>query len=363
MSTVDSDAVSHDAAVNKEEAPNQRGELRFALDLFGAWTKSEIGGVPFNRFALPRAELGAYRDPTAPLGGELRLEAIRSAGPQSLLGVDGDSLVFRLKRGWLYRRWSLGDHRLRLAAGLLMSPLIEGLQNLEGHRGAAPLLAESSGLFEAAELGLSVSWRGRLFKRALLLRLMSSNGEGRRLPEQNEGKDTSLLLNAELWARGTKRLSLLLMGREGSRGLASAPAHRAVAALAWEQRVVRIGGAAYQAWGFAGRGDWDQRAFEFWGSVAPFGLESPGLMGRYERQLIDQQFGTVSSASRFIAGLFFPLAARTDHAGSESRLYLIYQQDMVDSALSPIPGLAAAGTGWQLSLRFALRFAEDGFIP
>ena len=51
-------------------------------------------------FALDRSELGTnlwYR-PSKWLdaGATLRIKAIRSAGPQSLIGIDGDSLLIRL---------------------------------------------------------------------------------------------------------------------------------------------------------------------------------------------------------------------------------------------------------------------------
>ena len=66
-------------------------EIDLEAQAFAGYRYEGNEAEDFNAYELTRAELGTWLRFNPHLGGELRIEAIRSAGPQSLIGVDGDS--------------------------------------------------------------------------------------------------------------------------------------------------------------------------------------------------------------------------------------------------------------------------------
>jgi hypothetical protein len=241
-------------------------ELSLEAQLFARYGSTGTDGESLDAFTLDRAELGAmYR--FGAWGAELRMEAIRSSGPQSVMGIDGDSLLMRLKRGWGYGRFSLAaDHQVEVRAGLIPDAYKELLENDYDLRGLAPTMTERAGFFDTADLGAMVGYDG--FDRRIRARFEVANGEGRNQVERNDGKNTTFALTVTPVAirvhRGPLRISLHGAVRDGSVGVGSARNHRIAAGLTFVGPCPRAGFEFVRAAGYAGRGEQVARGWGVW---------------------------------------------------------------------------------------------------
>jgi hypothetical protein len=185
-------------------------------------------------FRLDRAEVGGGGRLGA-LGGLLRFETIRSAAPQSAFGIDGNSLLPRLKLAYGVARptFTLAavDVVLEARAGLVPEPWLETLERRLGARGLLPLPSERAGLLGPADLGASVAVA---VADVVDIRVAVTNGEGNNEVELNAAKNVAGVIACTPLAfdvGGPLALGAQIGGRFGSVGIAGVDDHRAHAAL------------------------------------------------------------------------------------------------------------------------------------
>lgn len=311
--------------------------------IFADFDHVESGASRFNTFRLSRAELhGAVEWSIAKLF--LNLEAVRAGGPQSLYGIDGDSLVMRLKHGYGAARPQLGTVRLDVRAGLIPDPFVEHVERDYPYRGLSAIAAESFGLFDTSDLGASLG--ASILQNRVQLSLAFMNGEGRNMRELNPGKNAQLVARVEplrfTLIDEQARLAITAVARDGSLGPASARNHRFGGALALHHPRFNTGVEVVRGVGFEGRGTRDVQAWGVWAG-GTFPWRWLGAFGRYD--VFDHMVGiedTDTSRLQF-ALLVEPLHAL---AGTPSgtgapllRAAIGWSQSRSDAGAAPTPGI------------------------
>ena len=221
--------------------------LVIAAEVFAGYRYDAVAGRSFNEFRVDRGELGTafvwQAHPRIEAGAVVRLEAIRSAGPQSLQGIDGDSLVVRLLETYGQLVAHLGPIDLGARAGLVPERWIEQTQKGYDTRGIEGLPSEKALLLDRADVGATLTASG--WKGLVELDLQIVNGEGRAQKEQNSGKNTAVMLTVRpLQRRHAKGpLTLAVHGgyRDGSLGVTSLRNHRGMAAVTFASPWVYAG--------------------------------------------------------------------------------------------------------------------------
>lgn len=314
------------------------GRLELSGELFaGFWW---VADESFSEFEIGRAELSSRFRPVSWGGFEVTAEAIRSASPQSVLGVDGDSLVLRLKRAWTFVEGDVGPVTLGGRAGLIPDPWVEALEGGYDHRGMSATLAERGAFFDTSDLGAAVTaeaWSGQA-----RMHLSLTNGEGRNRVEQNSGKNVTVVLS--LMPRvletldGPGVVGLHVTGRDGSSGTASIRSHRLAAALTWTHPRMNAGAEAVRAWGYAGRGGRETQGVGAWagGTVWEPWI---GLIGRADLLDMDRSRDDTWRV-RGTGGIYSDPWRGT--SGSRLRLYGLTQVNRAHASAAPIPGASEA---------------------
>jgi hypothetical protein len=293
----------------------------------------------------------------------INLEAVRSAGPDSLFGVAGDSLIIRAKHAFAFSQQDLGFGQLTLQMGLVPDPWTQSLEGQYDLRGAAPTLAERAGFFDTSDLGATAQLEA--LEGRLGLRLAYLNGEGRNQLEQNAGKNLTVVLSGTpllLELGGLLQVNLHAGYRDGSLGAGRAKNHRIFAALTALHPRARGGVEWSEALGYRGRGEVQARLLGAWASGA---VLDPylGLYARYDRVWTDT---AVSGAhqQRIEAGLYSDALAQAPASALRLRLYVGYARETFGAAAGPLPGAPALADnhsvrvvvealGWSPALRAA----------
>ena len=212
------------------------------VDLAGGvqqnWPEDGVSSL----LTLPRSrvELGVtsqqYRGRIAVIGA-------RSGGLTSSTGINGEAIVPELQiaeAAWL-------GPQLIVAAGLIDEPWVVTGNNDWRLRAAAPIFSESVGWMERSDLGLSGAWSAA--SEVVTVIATVTTGEGARFAERNNGKNTTGMLIVRPVPAQPERLTISLLGRDGSRGLDSGRDHRAGARITTELEPLRLGAEVLQAWG------------------------------------------------------------------------------------------------------------------
>ncbi|HPH65442.1 MAG TPA: hypothetical protein PLF40_06850 [Kofleriaceae bacterium] len=225
------------------------------FEFFSHGIEARGSGVRRSEFTVSRAELGAGIGLLRHTNAEVRIEAIRSASPLSGFGIDGDSLVLRVKRAHIHSALSLGPVTLHGDAGLIADPWVNGLDESTALRAITASASETYLFGAPGELGFTSA--ATIGPARLLIAV--GNGEGRNFGERNNGKNTTAVLDATL-AIGRLRdqpmqLWLAAMARDGSLGPAAARNHRFGGAATLTTAVGALGVEAVRGLGVAGRGD------------------------------------------------------------------------------------------------------------
>ena len=241
--------ISSASATPPEPRP-ALSQMETSGEVFGGFRYADSPSQSFNEFNLERVELGLQSQTHARWGGELRVEGIRSAGPNSLIGVDGDSLVTRVKRAWGYGSQRWGQWSLHGRIGLIPDSWHEVVMNAYPLRALGPSQGEREGFQDTSDLGgaLYLGWgHQRIF-------FNLTNGEGRRYQEQNKGKNilTGIALSTALSSEQS-RLHLSIAYRDGSRGPGSGRDHRLYGATWWAHSRFNVGLKGARAWGLLNR--------------------------------------------------------------------------------------------------------------
>ena len=295
-------------------------------------------GSWYHAFDLDRAHawLGGS---LGPVEGRVLLEAVRSARQGALMGVAGDSLVFRAREAWgALHPWSW----LAVRGGLLPTLLQPAVEVNEGLRalGANPL--EADGLLTPADLGASVT--GLLPAGYGRLSLAVWNGEGYQGPERNRGKNVEAWLEvhplAGLAAARPLRLGVGLS--IGSAGTGRARTNRYAGLLAWATPRLAVGGAFTWADGVAGDGRERGYVAEGWARARPWAGLLLAVRGARTARDVDVAGDAISRVTAAV-GWRFRGALDVWLAGNRTWLG--------DRARTALPGLDAWAVGLVLALR------------
>jgi hypothetical protein len=259
----------------------------FAGQLFAGMDAplSPVQAAVWPAFFLDRAELGGGVVWERRLEGVLRLEAIRSATPQSSFGIDRNSLLPRVRLAYAGGRHQLAvlgvDVDLRARLGVIPEPWLERLEGDTSLRSLAALPAERAGLLQTSDLGASahISLNDGLVDVAIAV----TNGEGKNEVELNAGKNVTVMA-ATTPARfsvcgETLALSALGAWRDGSVGVSSTRDHRGLVAVTARHPWFHVGAEGVWALGVDGRGDREVIAGGGWAD-API---IPGWLGAVVR--------------------------------------------------------------------------------
>jgi len=251
--------------------------VRGRAEIIASGLYEAIADDATTRFELDRAEVSGQVTVAARATAELALEAVRSAGPDSAAGIDGDSILVRVKRASIGGR-GRGPRELTYGAdlGLVADPWIAALGDYP-LRTLGLAIVEAQGLVASSDLGLSAH---AALGRIASLTVAVTNGEGAHQPERNRGKSTSVVVSAHLAGVG-----LHLYGRDGSVGPGSTRSHRAGAAVSWHHPRAAAGADLVQAWGVGDRPDVLATTVEAWADVRA--LDAAGVMVRFDRVAVD----------------------------------------------------------------------------
>lgn len=347
----DRSAVVGQSAPDDADTPND--ELALEAQLVTRLASTQTAGDDFTEFLIDRAELGAmYR--YGHWGAELRLETIRSSSPGSVMGIDGDSLLLRLKRGWGFGRLQLTtNHSLEFRAGLIPDAYKELLENDYDLRGLAPTMTERARFFDTADIGGMVGWDG--WGQRVRLRVELSNGEGRNQVERNNGKNTTIAFTVTPLAlrvhRGPLHVSVHGAWRDGSLGFGNARNHRLAAGVTFVSPYPRAGFEFVRASGYDGQAEqvaqgwavwansyfathWIGGAFRYDSVVPDVDVNGEDVRSRGTRRitaaLYSDLFGAVTSEQRTRPplGLGFSLM----------RVYAAVEWDRFDEIAGVLPG-------------------------
>lgn len=336
-------------------------------EVFTGFRRSALaGGRKFSEFALDRAELGTQfwwrPHRRVDVGVALRAEAVRSAGPQSLIGVDGNSLVMRLAQAYGHGAIHLGPIDIGVRFGQIPERWIEQLEKGYDTRGADPLPSDRVVMFDRADLGgsLTVSgWKGRFD-----LDVALTNGEGRAQVELNRGKNTTVIATVRPWrtrhAKGPIALALHGHYRDGSLGIApdggAGRNHRAGAAITFQSPWAFAGAEYVRAFGYAARPELISDAVGAWVSAYAY-QPWVGVMAKYDhiRQNVDAEDSQAHVATAALFGDVFGYTLRNRR---RVRLYAGYQYEGYGPNAGPVPGSPEAAN----THRFMLQLTAQGLF-
>jgi len=328
-----------------------------AGELFSAYRYDHVEGDDVSEFALDRGEVGLVLGYGGWAGGEIRVESIRSAGPGSVMGIDQNSLVVRMKRAWGFAGAELGAIRIEAQGGLIVDPWIGALERTYAFRDFAPTLAERATYFDTSDLGGALVLGAGEDDR-LRFSLAVTNGEGRNQIEQNDGKNLTAVVSARLATfpllGGPMSLFAHLAGRDGSVGAASAQNRRLAAAVAVAGGPSRgVGVEVVRAFGFGSRSELDSQGLGAWlvSDLGWLGVRWGGIAARWD--LIDQDVGAGGSwISNVRAGVFAEPFIAT--AQRRLRVYLAYEGERFGGTAGPFPGSPDAADADRLLLILSL---------
>jgi len=326
-----------------------KSDVTLEAQLFSGFAAQAGDGLSRNEFEVVRSELGIWLWPTEAFGGEVRIESLRSAGGESVTGIDRDSLVFRLKRGWAFGRHQLGPVRVEGRIGLVPDLWIEALESMFTFRGSGPTLGERSFFYDTSDLGAQVRVVGP--EDALSLGVSVTNGEGRNQIEQNDGKNVAAVAmwRALSWADGGA-LHILVAGSNGSVGAAAARAHRVSAAVSAAATAYAAGVEVSRAWGVMNESERTAEGIAGWGS-AYVNRWRTGVLVRAD--LLNQDRGIGGDTQTQLTGGLY-LDALGMRADRRARFYVLGRVDRFGDSAAPLPGIPEAADSTSLLLLMSL---------
>jgi hypothetical protein len=255
--------------------------LTVSGEVFAAGTATRTDGDELSAFDVPRAEVGAELGFARRLSAALRVEAVRSATDQSTLGIDGNSLVLRIKRAFVAGGLDVGPVGLSAAAGMIPDPWIATLETGYPLRALAPTASEGLLGWDTGDLGVSLA---ASYGPARVV-IAAGNGEGRRQPELNDGKNLTGVLDVRVLDHRAATVHVLAVARDGSLGPERARDRRFGGGVALRSRYADVGIEIVRALGLLGRGEVEATAAAAW--VAAPVVWQLGVVGRYAAVKID----------------------------------------------------------------------------
>jgi len=320
--------------------------------LLTGFTSTHTDTSSTHAFDVDDLELGLRFDWSEVLLLDVQLDAARSSSPESLFGIEGNSLIFVLRRAYGALALPLGPGRLELRLGLLPDPIISIVETSTDLRVIANALADTGGFLPRSDLGLSLGYTTT--DRRFGLTLALTNGEGAADVERDTPKDLSLSLSFdplifELFDQEA-RLRILLAGRLGTRGVGSVDHQSASTFMGLVHRRLHLGLEAHYASGYADRAEVKAVGLAATTSFSP--LPAFAIVGRLDwldpdldlarsnRTTLD--VGIVLFVARLLVDLSPDLAA-LEPLVDTVRLRLGWRQTDTDPLAAPTPGLASTG--------------------
>ncbi len=326
-------------------APWSPARVALDLRLFSSarWTKQK--GDDLTELRLDRGEVGVRVGITRQAAAELRLEAIRSAGEGGTLGVDGDSMVARIKVAQVGGTIDAGPVRLDGALGFVRDPW---LATLEDGYALLPLSRTASErLLGWPTSDLSAEIRASFGPARLSVAV--GNGEGLRYPERNSGKTTTAVLEVVPIHARDLRIAIAGVGRDGSVGAASVRDRRAGGGATVITPLVRGGVEAVRAWGVGDRGDVVGTALAGWAEATPIPRLSIAARGA--------TLGIMNGRASTFGGAVAVTPWPSPHG--ELRVWLAIDRQTSSGAASPLPGVAPVDA----TVLMVIVSAEAPYIP
>ncbi|MCB9642623.1 MAG: hypothetical protein H6728_06065 [Myxococcales bacterium] len=319
--------------------------LRLMGRTFPSFHATWLPNQDFNEFEVHESVLGLDAGWSHYVGVSLRFEILRSAQPQSLFGIDGDSYILRLQRAWGYARYYLWIGWLEGRFGLIPDPWIDAVRPHYRMRGLRALLSESGDFFEQSDLGASVHFRA--LRGAIQVGFSLTNGEGLNRAEQNNGKNSTVVLSIlplrflknplKLWGDNAE-ISIHAAYRDGSIGTGSARNHRIATAATFTSRHLDIGLEYIYAMGWSNLADRVADGLGVW-ARGSFGTRWIGAFVRYDRQNTNVEIEE-AIRQRVSVGLYSDfLDAQMFQGNQRFRLYLAYQYETQGKNAMPLPGV------------------------
>lgn len=321
-------------------ADEDRASLDLHAELWSTFAYETTENDTFNEFRLDRALFGATWAIDHAAGLALELEAIRSAGPGSTVGVDQNSLVARVRHAYGFWSSELGPGNLQVDAGLIADIWTETLLTEYPLRPMAPIASERHGFFFRADLGARVTWSA--WDRLLELRLSMTNGEGLNRQERNPGKNamvqvSSFPLHLDLLG-APLAVGAHAVYREGSFGVASARNHRIAGALTAHHPRFGAGVEYVRAFGLGDDSAVEAQTTSAWLHAEPverwLGVAASAEFTQFDLDVSD------ATLRELRAGLFSTLA--TLNSGTHIRAFLYYTTRTWGAAAGPTPGATTA---------------------
>jgi len=324
------------------EPREARDRLALDAEVIAGFTAAHSASGDASEFEARRLELGARWDsPRERWGAEVRLEGVRSSGPESLNGIDGNSMLARIKRGWAYGQ--LAPHpalSVEVRAGLVPDLWVERVETDYDLRALAPTTGEDARFLSAADAGASVVVSA--FSARARLGVALTNGEGYRQTELNTGKTTSLVASVDAarftLADAPARLVVHLGWVEGSTGVARLPAGRLMGALTLGSPRWAAGAEGLRADGAYGRAvRADAVGVYARGEVWPRWV---GLAARYDRLNVDVDAAD-AVRERFSAGYYAEPFGTARREGDRLRVWVSVQRERAGQGAGPVVGAGA----------------------
>ena len=320
------------------------GQARVSGILLTRGEAVRIGDAYVSNFELERAELGIQYS-AGWLGARLRFETVRSAGTDSFIGIDQNSILPRIR--FAYGEWTpfSGDvFNARLRMGVVPEPWVESLEEIFDVRGLGPLASQQLGLFSPADLGVLGDFK--LWQGMVHLQVGVLNGEGHSQIELNTGKNTIAVLSLRspdinLW--GPLRFSAHGGVRDGSVGIASVRDHRGMLAFAMTHPWLDIGSEFTHAWGYQGRAKREAQSIGIWlrGQALSQWL---GYAFRYDRFDVDVALGD-TERDAFLGAIYTELISSLSSSDTDRdriRLYLGGEWARAGDRMGLLPGIPDA---------------------
>ncbi|MCC6899420.1 MAG: hypothetical protein IT377_10625 [Polyangiaceae bacterium] len=181
--------------------------------------------------------------------GRVVIEGVRSASEGALIGVAGNSMVFRAREA--FAAYTLGI--VEGSAGIVPKLTLPELDGTWMLRAVAMAPSESQGVYAPADVGATV--RATLPRGYGFIGIGGYNGEGYQHRELNRGKNGEVAASIHPAPGGVLGpLAVFASYELGSTGTGLARADRASFALLWQGKLLRAGAAATHAWGLADDG-------------------------------------------------------------------------------------------------------------
>jgi hypothetical protein len=301
--------------------------LALSLEIFGDANYISRTGDNLSELRLDRGEVGAAVRMTTHTGAELRLESVRSAAEGGALGIDGNSLVVRIKRAQVYGDYERDQLRLDGALGMTPDPWIASLEDSYTVRPLSATASERLLGWQTSDLAAL----GRVSYGPARLSVSIGNGEGQRYPERNTGKTTTAV--AEVVPLASPRVRLAAMFRDGSVGQASTRERRFGGSATVSHKLASAGVEVVRAQGVGDHGEVEATVVGAWGEVRP--RDFLAVAGRFATARYDG--GSATTGGGGLALVDGP-----------TRLWLAVDRTTSSGTAMPLPTDAGTATTFQL---------------